>query len=83
MAEASVPSWSFTGDYFENCNCTVVCPCLFSTNAPLTSSPTEGACEVAFAFHLERGRYGDVTLDGLNVVLIARTPGPWARAIGR
>jgi len=86
MAEASVPSWSFTGDYFENCNCTVVCPCLFSTNAPLTSSPTEGACEVAFAFHLERGRYGDVTLDGLNVVLIARTPGPmgegnWAVAL--
>jgi len=76
MAEASTPSWSITGDYFENCNCTVVCPCLFSTNAPLTSSPTEGACEVAFAFHLDRGRYGDVTLDGLNVALIARTPGP-------
>ncbi len=76
MAEASAPSWNITGDYFENCNCAVVCPCIFSTNAPLTSSPTEGACEVAFAFHLERGRYGDVALDGLNAALIARTPGP-------
>ena len=76
MNEASAPSWSITGDYFENCNCAVVCPCLFSTNAPMTSTPTEGACEVAFAFHLDRGRYGDVTLDGLNVALIARTPGP-------
>jgi len=86
VAEASIPSWSISGDYFENCNCAVVCPCLFSTNAPLTSSPTEGACEVAFAFHLERGRYGDVALDGLNAVLIARTPGPmgagnWSAAL--
>jgi hypothetical protein len=76
MAEASTPSWSISGDYFENCNCAVVCPCLFSTNAPMTSTPTEGACEVAFAFHLDRGRYGDIALDGLNVALIARTPGP-------
>lgn len=76
MADASAPSWQITGDYFENCNCAVVCPCLFSPNAPMTSSPTEGACEVAFAFHLERGRYGDVALDGLNAALIARTPGP-------
>lgn len=76
MAEASAPSWSITGEYFENCNCAVVCPCLFSTGAPLTSTPTEGACEVAFAFHLDRGTFGDAALDGLNVVLVARTPGP-------
>lgn len=76
MAEAATPSWSITGEYFENCNCAVVCPCLMSANAPLTSPPTEGACEVAFAFHLDRGTFGDVALDGLNVVMIARTPGP-------
>jgi hypothetical protein len=28
--------WQLAGDYFENCNCDVVCPCLFSPNAPLT-----------------------------------------------
>lgn len=76
MAEASSPSWSIEGEYFENCNCAVVCPCLISTNAPFASNPTEGACEVAFAFHLDRGTFGDATLDGLNAVLIARTPGP-------
>ena len=64
MVEAPAPSWSIAGEYFENCNCAVVCPCLFSTSAPLTSSPTEGACEVAFAFHLERGAFGDVPLAG-------------------
>jgi len=42
----------------------------------LTSSPTEGACEVAFAFHINSGSYGNITLDGLNVAMIARTPGP-------
>src|SRR5438445_10372798 len=70
--------WQIAGDYFENCNCDVVCPCLFSPNAPLTSMPTAGACEVAFGFHVERGSYGDIPLDGLNVALAARTPGVMA-----
>ncbi|HJT59223.1 MAG TPA: DUF1326 domain-containing protein [Ktedonobacteraceae bacterium] len=71
--------WQIAGDYFENCNCKVICPCLLSTNPPLTSSPTEGACEVAFAFHINSGSYGNVTLDGLNVAMIARTPGAMAQ----
>lgn len=70
--------WQLTGDYFENCNCKIVCPCLFSTAAPLTSRPTEGVCDVAIAFHIDKGSYGSVTLDGLNVVVIAHTPGPMA-----
>ena len=69
-------SWSIDGEYFENCNCTVACPCLFSTQPPLASMPTEGACEVTFAFHIERGAFGDASLDGLNVGMMARTPGP-------
>jgi hypothetical protein len=76
MAETAAPAWSLRGEYFENCNCTVACPCIFSTAAPFTSSPTEGACEVAFAFHLDEGTFGDVSLAGLNVGMIARTPGP-------
>ncbi|MCC7025280.1 MAG: DUF1326 domain-containing protein [Thermomicrobiales bacterium] len=86
MAENAAPSWSLRGEYFENCNCAVTCPCLFSPNPPLSSMPTEGACEVAFAFHLDEGAYGDVRLDGLNLAMIARTPGPmgegnWAVAL--
>ena len=67
--------WQIEGDYFESCNCDVVCPCLFSTAPSLTSRPTQGACEVAFGFHIERGRADGVSLDGLNTALIARTPG--------
>jgi hypothetical protein len=67
--------WRLSGDYFENCNCNVVCPCLVSPAAPLTSAPTEGVCDVVLAFHIDEGRYGDTAIDGLNVVVVAHTPG--------
>src|SRR5262250_2573222 len=70
--------WHFSGDYFENCSCAVVCPCLVSKAAPLTSRPTEGVCNVPLIFHIDSGRYGDVALDGLNVALTIQTPGPMA-----
>src|SRR3974390_1925513 len=70
--------WQLSGDYFENCSCTIVCPCLVSKAAPLTSRPTEGVCNVPVVFHIESGKYGSVTLDGLNVALAIQTPGPMA-----
>src|SRR5262244_3366716 len=82
---AMAAQWHLSGDYFENCNCSVVCPCLVSKAPPLTSRPTEGVCDVGVIFHIENGRYGDVTLDGLNVALAIHTPGPMGEAslIGR
>lgn len=71
-------AWKISGDYFENCNCSVACPCVFSANAPLTSKPTQGGCDVALVFHIENGNFGNVKLDGLNVAVFARTPGPMA-----
>ena len=71
-------NWQLSGDYFENCNCSVVCPCLISPAPPLTSRPTEGVCDVALAFHIDKGNYGTVALDDLNLALIAHTPGPMA-----
>ena len=71
-------NWRLSGDYFENCNCNVVCPCLISAAPPLTSRPTQGVCDVALAFHIDRGSYGTLALDGLNLAMIAHTPGPMA-----
>jgi len=71
-------AWQLSGDYFENCNCNVVCPCLISSAPPLTSRPSQGVCDVALAFHIDTGTYGTVALDGLNLALIAHTPGPMA-----
>lgn len=75
---AKAPNWHLSGDYFENCNCDVICPCLVSAAPPLTARPTQGTCDVALIFHIDEGRYGDVVLDGLNVVVVAHTPGPMA-----
>ena len=47
--------------------------------------PTEGHCDVAFAFHIEEGEYQGVALDDLNFVVVAYTPtimgeGDWTLA---
>jgi hypothetical protein len=75
---ATQKKWQLSGDYFENCNCNVVCPCLVSTSAPLTARPSQGVCDVALVFHIDKGSYDDVALDGLNVAVIVHTPGPMA-----
>jgi hypothetical protein len=75
---AAQTSWRLSGDYFENCNCDVVCPCLVSVAAPLTTRPTQGVCDVALVFHIDKGSYGPVSLDGLNVAVVGHTPGAMA-----
>jgi hypothetical protein len=72
---ATEAKWQLSGDYFENCNCDVVCPCLVSAGAPMTARPSRGACDVALVFHIDKGRYADVPLDGLNVAVAVHTPG--------
>ena len=78
MADASPDQtkWSLAGDYFEACNCAVVCPCLISPSPPMTARPTEGDCHVAWLFHINQGAYGEVRLDGLNLVVCASSDGP-------
>src|SRR5215472_8647906 len=80
---AASAKWELSGNYFENCNCNVVCPCLVSAAPPLTAEPTQGVCDVALVFHIDKGKYAELTLDDLNVVVAVHTPDPWARAIGR
>src|SRR6185369_13283776 len=77
-AMADQVPWHLSGDCFENCSCSVVCPCLVSAAAPLTARPTEGFCNVPLIFHVETGRYGDVRLDGLNFLVILHAPGVMA-----
>ncbi len=62
-------SWKVEGDYFEGCNCQSTCPCTF------LADPTEGDCRLAIGWHIQKGRYGSIELDGLNVAGIYYTPG--------
>jgi hypothetical protein len=61
--------WSVSGSYFEACNCNVACPCVF------TSDPTPGNCTVFLAYHVAKGKYGDIALDGFNAAVAIYTPG--------
>lgn len=60
--------WTIEADYLQACNCDYGCPCEFS--AP----PTLGFCEGLGAWRVNRGRYGDVPLDGLAFAFAARWP---------
>lgn len=61
--------WSLEGDWINSCSCDSGCPCLFY------SDPTQGSCEALDAFHIRKGKHGNVTLDGLTVVMASKSPG--------
>jgi hypothetical protein len=73
-------SFHVTGDYFESCTCQVSCPCIFLAPA------TEDACDVLFAWHIQRGEMDDVSLGDLRVALAVHSPkvmteGGWKAAL--
>jgi hypothetical protein len=63
------PKWSITGDWFDTCKCSIPCPCTFA------QPPTSGDCEGILAWHIRSGNYGDVRLDGLNVMALGAFEG--------
>lgn len=63
--------WNLDGEYFESCNCELLCPCLLTKGA----RPTEGHCDVVVAFRVDSGKYGQTDLSGLNAVLVIYSPG--------
>jgi hypothetical protein len=63
--------WSFECDYLESCNCEFGCTCNFN------GFPNFGNCEALVGYHIRKGNYGDVRLDGLDFIFAAS----WPRAI--
>lgn len=62
--------WEIQATEFVNCNCAYGCPCQFN------ALPTYGNCEAIGAYRVDKGHFGDVTLDGLIMVANIRWPGP-------
>ena len=70
---AIVPKWHVAGDWFDTCKCNIPCPCSFA------QLPTYGDCDGVLAWHIREGGYGDVVLDGLNVLMLGSFTGNvWA-----
>ena len=63
--------WSMQGLEFANCNCSWGCPCQFN------GTPTHGNCGAFCFMQIDKGRFGDVPLDGLRWGIL----GAWPAAI--
>ena len=64
-------AWQLVGEYFENCSCDVLCPCL--TSSMLGPADTE-RCQVPLVCHVREGSLDDVSLDDLNFVMVVDSP---------
>jgi hypothetical protein len=62
-------SWEIQGTELINCNCAYGCPCQF--NGP----PTKGFCEAMGAISIEKGHFGDISLEGLKIGVVLHWPG--------
>ena len=62
--------WQIEGIQFVNCNCSYGCPCQFE------ATPTHGHCRGFEALRVDRGHFGETTLDGLTAALVYAWPGP-------
>jgi hypothetical protein len=67
--DAMAIEWKLKGSYFETCNCEAACPCNF------LGPPTEGTCTALAGWHIDEGAFAGTRLDGLNVALVAHSPG--------
>ena len=61
-------NWSVKGNYFESCNCDLVCPCIF------LEAPTEGFCEAQVGWSIEEGHLDGVDLSGRKVGVWLHAP---------
>ena len=62
------PRWTLTGTVLVACNCDYGCPCEFA--AP----PTPGFCHGIGVWKIQRGKYDDLSLDGLGLAFAATWP---------
>ncbi len=62
--------WEIHGLEFGNCNCDYSCPCQFE------ALPTHGDCRGTGFFRIDKGHFGEVSLDGLKMGAIYAWPGP-------
>jgi hypothetical protein len=62
-------AWKLKGTVVVACNCDYGCPCNFN------ALPTTGKCEGSWTWHVDRGVFGDTSLDDLNFTIAVNWPG--------
>jgi hypothetical protein len=76
-------SWQIQGEYFENCNCEILCPCITSS---MQGPADNDRCRVPLICWIDSGQRDGLSLDGLSFILVADTPqvmgqGDWRVAV--
>ena len=61
----ATPSWNLSGDWFDVCKCNIPCPCTFA------QTPTYGDCDGVLVYHIKKGQYDEIPLNGLNVLALS------------
>jgi hypothetical protein len=67
-ADSGTTPWRLTGQLEEACTCSSACPCWFG------SKPTRMTCGGGQVLFIEKGNYGNVSLDGLAVASFVESP---------
>jgi hypothetical protein len=62
-------AYELEGTILEACTCDVLCPCWIGED------PDGGTCDAVIAYHIERGRIGDIDVSGLTLASAAHIPG--------
>jgi hypothetical protein len=60
MEPTTRTEWHLTGEEIASCNCAWGCPCQFM------ALPATGYCEALVAIDIDRGHFGETTLDGVR-----------------
>jgi len=65
----SLIDWYIEGPAYGNCNCDWSCPCQFE------SLPTHGYCQGFELTRIDKGHFGETTLNGLHMAIFYSWPG--------
>ena len=64
-------AWKLSGEYFENCSCDILCPCITSS---LQGPADTERCLVPLVCKIRQGAFEDVSLDDLAFIMVVDSP---------
>jgi hypothetical protein len=64
-------AWKLAGEYFENCSCEILCPCITSS---LQGPADYERCQLPLVLKIREGAFEDVSLDGLVFIMVVDSP---------
>jgi hypothetical protein len=68
VSDEKKASWKISGTMEEACSCEAACPCWFD------SKPSRSHCSGGQVNFIDKGSYGDISLDGLAVATMGQNP---------